>query len=264
MNTDLKLLAIDTAGDACSVALSLRGAMSQRLEVAPNNHSRRVLDMAQALLRQARLEWRQLDALAVDVGPGSFTGVRIGIGAAQGLAYGAGLAVIPVGSLEALACAVAWRGGGGVGGGGNGSGGGGGGGGEGGGEGGETIVLAAIDARMGQVYCGLYGVSPGKPPRALSKPALLAPQAVAVGDHAEIIGIGSGWDRYAPVLRESLHGSAVNWLPDRHPEATSVAQIAVARGLRSAVSPMGLSASYVRDEVAEVSGVGGGTKKTNN
>ena len=244
MNADLKLLAIDTAGDACSVALSLRGAVIQRLEVAPNNHSRRVLDMAQTLLRQARLEWRQLDALAVDVGPGSFTGVRIGIGAAQGLAYGAGLAVIPVGSLEALAGAVAGRGGGE----------GGGGGGGGGGDGGETTVLAAIDARMGQVYCGLYGVSPGKPPRALSEPALLAPQAVAVGGHAEIVGIGSGWDRYAPLLRESLQGSAVNWLPDRHPEATSVAQIAVARGLRSAVSPMGLSASYVRDEVAEVSG----------
>ena len=252
MNADIKLLAIDTAGDACSVALSLRGAVIQRLEVAPNNHSRRVLDMAQALLRQARLEWRQLDALAVDVGPGSFTGVRIGIGAAQGLAYGAGLAVIPVGSLEALACAVGRDGvesgveaGGG-------------------GEGGETTVLAAIDARMGQVYCGLYGVSPGKPPRALREPALLAPQAVTVGGHAEIVGIGSGWDRYAPVLLESLHGSAVNWLPDRHPEATSVAQIAVARGLRNAVSPMGLSASYVRDEVAAVSGFGGGTKKTNN
>ncbi len=250
MNADIKLLAIDTAGDACSVALSLRGAVIQRLEVAPNNHSRRVLDMAQALLRQARLEWRQLDALAVDVGPGSFTGVRIGIGAAQGLAYGAGLAVIPVGSLEALAGAVVWRGGVGVGGGGNGSGVGGGGGG--GGEGGETIVLAAIDARMGQVYCGLYGVSPGKPPRTLRKPALLAPQAVAVGDYAEIVGVGSGWDRYAPLLRDSLQGSAVNWLPDRHPEATSVAQIAVARGLHSAVSPLGLSASYVRDEVAEV------------
>ena len=250
MSADLKLLAIDTAGDACSVALSLRGAVIQRLEVAPNTHSRRVLDMAQALLRQARLEWRQLDALAVDVGPGSFTGVRIGIGAAQGLAYGAGLAVIPVGSLEALAGAVGRRGGVEAGGG---------------GEGGETTVLAAIDARMGQVYCGLYGVSPGKPPRALSEPALLAPQAVEVGGHAEIVGIGSGWDRYAPVFRESLQGSAVNWLPDRHPEATSVAQIAVARGLRNAVSPMGLSASYVRDEVAEVSvGVGGGTKKTNN
>ena len=226
MSGGLKVLAVDTVGEACSVALSVGGEVTQELEIAPNRHSQLALGMAQSLLRRAGFELPELDALAVDVGPGSFTGVRIGIGIAQGLGYGANLAVIPVGSLEALAVGAR----------------------------GEANVLAAIDARMEQVYCALYDVA-DTAPREIAPPTLLAPaevRSLARGD-APITGAGSGWDRYAPAMLESLQGHPVEWLAGRHPEAEKIARIATARGLRHAVSPLRLNASYVRDEVVKVS-----------
>ncbi len=228
--TQLNLLAIDTATESCSVALNLRGAVTQQLEVAPNGHSKLVLGMVQSLLRDAGLNLAELDALAVDMGPGSFTGVRIGIGVAQGLAYGAGLKVIAVGSLEALACAAS----------------------------GET-VLAAIDARMAQVYYGLYdnrcepSDSPANAPRAIIQPALSAPESLAIGSEKEIVGVGSGWDRYGSVMQESLNGSLSKWLAGRYPEAATVSRIAGLRGLSCACSPLQLTAAYIRDEVAQTS-----------
>ena len=243
----LNILAIDTATEACSVALNLHGVVTQRLEIAPNGHSRLVLGMAKTLLQQSELDLKQLDALAVDVGPGSFTGLRIGIGVAQGLGYGAGLKVIPVGSLEALAWAVPHR-----------------------------FVLAAIDARMQQIYYGLYRNPPGNPPdrepQTMIKPALISPQRLVIGDEIiedriigdgdenGIVGVGSGWDRYAPVLLEAANGPVSNgpvsngpmsnWLAGQYPEAATVSRLACARGLQSAVSPLRLSASYIRNDVA--------------
>ena len=229
---ELKILAIDTATEACSVALNLHGAVTQRFEIAPNGHSKLVLDMAESLLKQCGLDLQQLDALAVDVGPGSFTGLRIGVGVAQGLAYGAGRKVIPVGSLEALAHGVFY---------------------EASHEASQATVLAAIDARMGQIYYGLYG-NPKKKPRTLIGPALASPESLAVGDavgdEKTIVGAGSGWDCYAPVMQEALGGSVAKWLAGRHPEAATVSRMAAAAGLESAISPLALSAVYVRDNVA--------------
>ena len=233
---ELKILAIDTATEACSVALNLHGAVTQRFEIAPNGHSQLVLDMAESLLKQCGLDLEQLDALAVDVGPGSFTGLRIGVGVAQGLAYGAGRKVIPVGSLDALAHGVFY-------------------------EASHEVshevphatVLAAIDARMGQIYYGLYG-NPEKKPRTLIGPALASPESLAVGDavgdEKTIVGAGSGWDCYAPVMLEALGGSVAKWLAGHHPEAATVSRMAAAAGLKSAISPLALSAVYVRDNVA--------------
>jgi len=229
--SELNILAFDTVTEACSVALNLRGAVTQRLEVAANGHSRRVLTMAQNLLSACGLSLRELDALAVDIGPGSFTGVRIGIGVAQGLAYGAGLQVIAVNSLEALAEGVLRPGDG-----------------ENDRADAAATVLPAIDARMGQVYCALYGSAA---PGAIIEPALRAPGEVAHGGHANITGLGSGWDRHAPALLEALDGSVSSWLAGRHPQAAGVARIAAARGLQSAVSPLHLRATYIRNEVAQ-------------
>ena len=308
--TDLNILALDTVTEACSVALLARGTVEQRFEVAANRHSRRVLGMAQEVLRARGLALRDLDALAVDVGPGAFTGARIGIGVAQGLAYGADLTVIPVNSLEALAAAVLRPGHGGESGGDE-SGGGDGGGaagaadGVGAGDGdaagdvgaadgvgdaagaGATLALPAIDARMEQVYFGLYSTA-----GALIEPALATPgdaggmTAAAIAKTnapANLTGIGSGWDRHAPALltalenapalqeslhrtvlqeslenapalQESLGKAALEWLPGRHPEAANIARIAAARGLQHAVSPLHLRATYLRIDVAKPAG----------
>ena len=79
----LDLLAIDTATEACSAALVVDGEIEQRLEVTPNGHSGMLLGMVESLLKRRRIDLAHLDAIAVDAGPGSFTGLRIGIGVAQ-------------------------------------------------------------------------------------------------------------------------------------------------------------------------------------
>jgi len=238
--SDLNLLAFDTVTDMCSVALSVGGHVVQ-LQEAGARHSRLALGMAEEILRAAGLEWRDLHALAVDVGPGAFTGARLGIGLAQGLAYGANLPVIPVNSLEALAESA--RGDGDVG-------------------DGDALILPAIDARMAQVYFGLYAAVE------IAPPALAAPAEVGrVLAHAltadSITGVGSGWDQYAPALQESLAKAArtsaprkssklaLKWLPERHPEAATIARLAATRGLAHAVNPLHLRARYLRTAVAK-------------
>jgi tRNA threonylcarbamoyladenosine biosynthesis protein TsaB len=92
----MRLLGIDTATEACTVALWVDGEVRERFEHAPQGHASLVLPMADALLAEAGLRPAALDAVAVGRGPGSFTGVRIGIGVAQGVAFAAGLPVVPV------------------------------------------------------------------------------------------------------------------------------------------------------------------------
>ena len=223
------ILALDTATEACSAALLARGAVTRRLEIAPRGHSELAPQMAEELLREAKLEWAQLDALAVDVGPGAFTGLRIGLGLAQGLAYGAGLRVIPVVSLEALAFAALEKQND---------------------DGGGGEVLAALDARMGQVYYGVYRAAPHGV-ECVARPALAEPQKAQIPrESRRLLGIGGGWDRYAPQLLEAAKGAVEDWRGGQYPLAESAVKLAALRGLRAAVSPLELRACYVRDEVA--------------
>ncbi|VFM95033.1 MAG: tRNA threonylcarbamoyladenosine biosynthesis protein TsaB [Candidatus Kentron sp. G] len=127
----MKIFAIDTATDACSAALHLDGGCREIHELAPRRHAEILLPRIRTLLSEAALSLRDLDALAFGRGPGAFTGVRIATGVIQGLAFGADLPVVPVSSLHALAQG-AWR------------------------ERGEENILAAFDARMGEVYWGAY------------------------------------------------------------------------------------------------------------
>lgn len=124
-----RILAIDTATEACSVALWNNGEKHALFEICPREHTQRILPMVQQVLAESGVTLNQLDALAFGRGPGSFTGVRIGIGIAQGLAMGAELPMIGVSTLATMAQG-AFR------------------------VTGATQVLAAIDARMGEVYWG--------------------------------------------------------------------------------------------------------------
>ncbi len=125
--TQATILALDTSTEACSAALLHQQRISWRYEVAPQAHTRLILPMCEQLLESADVTLSQLDAIAFGRGPGSFTGVRIGIGIAQGLALGAGVPLIPISNLLALAEGTRRR------------------------HQAES-VFTAIDARMGEVY----------------------------------------------------------------------------------------------------------------
>ncbi len=123
----LKILAFDTSTEYCSVALFLDGAIKSREVLAGQRHSELILPMVRQGLAEGGLALTQLDGIAFGAGPGSFTGLRIACGIAQGLAFGADLPVLGVCTLEALAQ-----------------------------EAGGGRVIAALDARMSQIYHAAY------------------------------------------------------------------------------------------------------------
>lgn len=169
-----RILAIDTATEACSVALWNNGEKHALFEICPREHTQRILPMVQQILAESGVSLNQLDALAFGRGPGSFTGVRIGIGIAQGLAMGADLPMIGVSTLATMAQG-AFR------------------------QMGATQVLAAIDARMGEVYWGQYqrqndGVWLGENSEAVFTPERAQQNVMALA--GEWASVGTGWGTY--------------------------------------------------------------------
>ncbi|WP_036771083.1 tRNA (adenosine(37)-N6)-threonylcarbamoyltransferase complex dimerization subunit type 1 TsaB [Photorhabdus australis] len=175
-----RILAIDTATEACSVALWNDGAVLAQFEISPREHTQRILPMVQSVLTEAGISLQQLDALAFGRGPGSFTGVRIGVGIAQGLALGAELPVIGVSTLNTMAQGVFRLTG-------------------------STQVLTAIDARMGEIYWGQYvrnqkGEWQGNETEAVMKPERI--QEIMASLNGAWVVAGTGWQAY-PQLRTS-------------------------------------------------------------
>lgn len=175
-----RILAIDTATEACSVALYDQGETLAHFELCAREHTQRILPLVQQILAEAGLSLKQLDALAFGRGPGSFTGVRIGIGIAQGLSLGAELPLLPVSTLLTMAQG-AYR------------------------QTGAEQVLAAIDARMGEVYWGEFtrntqGVWSGENTETVIKPEQLLTRTVE--RNGRFATVGTGWETYPHLLGE--------------------------------------------------------------
>src|ERR1700676_3186850 len=98
----MRVLALDTATEACSVALLTDAGLVGAWREVGRGHAEQILDMVDAVLSEAGIVLGVLDGIAASVGPGAFTGVRIGVSVAQGLAFGAALPVVAVTTLEAL------------------------------------------------------------------------------------------------------------------------------------------------------------------
>jgi len=222
----VKLLAIETATEACSAALLIDGEIRQRYEIAPREHARRILVMIDSLMADAQLVPAQLDAIAFGRGPGSFIGVRIAAGVTQGIAYSADLAVAPVSTLAAIA---------------QGS--------------GFDNVLVAIDARMGEIYYGQYERAVESTTVALvGEERLVKPEQTALllpNQNQNWYGVGTGWQTYGEVLGRSL--PKVNSSQEHlYPSAESVAQLAmVIVESGQTVSAEQAVPVYLRDRVAE-------------
>ncbi|QOL14739.1 tRNA (adenosine(37)-N6)-threonylcarbamoyltransferase complex dimerization subunit type 1 TsaB [Dickeya dianthicola] len=173
-----RILALDTATEACSVALWNDGEIHSLFEVCPREHTQRVLPMVQQLLAEHGTALSQLDALAFGRGPGSFTGVRIGIGIAQGLALGADLPLLGVSTLATLAQGAHRLTG-------------------------ASRVLTAIDARMGEVYWASYERDERGSWQGEASEAVLAPvqvQSLAASLNGGWATAGTGWQTYPDLL----------------------------------------------------------------
>ena len=176
----MKLLAIETGGQQCSVALAVNGDIRVIGADAPRTDSERLLPMIEEILGAAGIAGRDLDALAFARGPGSFTGVRLGAAAAQGLAFSLDLPVVPVSSLASLALAAYYQSG-------------------------AQRVLTALDARMGEVYWGAYAIEPEGLATPLIEEAVTAPERVELPAEPDgWTGAGSGWDVYGTALTRRL------------------------------------------------------------
>lgn len=217
----MKILALDTSSEACSTALWVDGEVLERFETG-SQHSERILPMVQEVLAQAGHALTQLDAIAFGRGPGSFTGLRIGAGVAQGLAFGANLPVVPVSSLAALAQGVD-----------------------------APRVLAAFDARMRQVYWGAYARNAQGMVELVGEEKVLSPAQVPVPDDAAWVGAGSGWDQYAALLTARLKNHVSAWRAQCFPRASFVARLgAYLHENGTALAPEQALPVYLRDDVA--------------
>lgn len=222
-----KILALETAGESCSVALlddSLPAGQQVRehFEIAPRKQTELALPMVESMLAEAGLSLKQMDCIAFGHGPGAFTGVRVAAAVAQGLAFSSDLPVVGVSTLAACALGVA-------------------------GEGDASRVIACFDARMGELYMGAYQFA-GDQIETVKPDGLFKPDALPVLEGKWCIA-GSGLV-YQDALTTAYDASAC--LPDAHPHAQAVARLALSAYQRGeAVSAEQAQPVYLRDQVIQ-------------
>lgn len=224
----MNLLALDTSSIACSVALLLEDAVTEQHEEQPREHTRLLMPMIRSLLSDSGTELRDLDAIVLGNGPGSFIGMRIAASVAQGLAFGAGLDIVPVSSLAAVAAQVFA----------------------------ETPVQQVVvtqDAHMNEVYLGIFdrdadGVPVVRVPERLHDQGAITELGSAGVEQRAAAGFG--WRRYPELLAANQHllGGEVAVLHPRARFLLSLGRIAVEAG--ATLSPQDVKPAYLRQKVA--------------
>jgi tRNA threonylcarbamoyladenosine biosynthesis protein TsaB len=219
----MNILIIDTATEACSVALEANQHVYKRFEICPQQHSQRILPMIDEVLKEAKVTLQDLDYLAFGRGPGSFTGVRIATGVLQGLALGTGHKVVGISTLAAMAqqAYVQHQ---------------------------KEHVCAAIDARMSEVYFGQYQLQQNVM-TLLGKEQVLPPQegSLLTSNSHTMAGVGTGWQAYpelntgvnTEILTDILYPNALYMLP--------IAKALIANG--QAIEVDDIQPVYLRDKV---------------
>ena len=219
------LLAIETSSELASCALLAGDTVTTREASGVRTHSQSILPMVQALLADAGLALADLDALAFGAGPGSFTGVRTACGITQGLAFGAGLPVVPLVTLDAMALACRERSG-------------------------ASDILVLLDARMGEVYWAQYRYADGW--HTVVAPALCAPEAVAPVPVAGLVACGNGLSAYPAAFADRAFAAA--GLTDILPHARELVRLgALAFAAGQAVDAAAAQPLYLRNKIAYTS-----------
>jgi len=217
----MKILALETSTEFCSVALWQDGVIAEQCELVGQKHSELLMKMLDNLLKKSAVTLAQLDGIAFGKGPGSFTGVRIACGATQGLALGANLPVVGVCTLEALAQAS-----------------------------GKTKVVAALDARMAELYFAVYEKR-GEVWHALVEPCLCKPEDAPALAGNDWFGVGSGFAAHGDTLQAHYARQFQAIDSSQVPQAAAIAQLSVAQFSQG----LGVDAAlalplYLRDKVA--------------
>ena len=214
------ILAIETSSEACSAALSANGVVYERTEHAPRQQSSLILAMVEAVLDEAGLDRSELGAVGFGRGPGAFTGVRIATGIAQGIAYAVDCPAVPVSSLQALAASV------------------------------EGACLVATDARMGEIYCGIYDAQN----QLIGEEHVLKPLDWDLPESGDWVLVGDGWAAYEADLMPKVSHLNVQKSGDDFPQARAILDLtikALARG--EGVPAEQALPVYLRDNVAQKS-----------
>lgn len=217
----MKLLALESSTDLFTAALFLDGRVVEREGAPGASHSDIALPTVRALLEAEGMALHDLSGIAFGAGPGAFTGLRLACSVAQGLAFGAGLPLLGVGSLEALAL-----------------------------EAGAELVYACTDARMNEVYCAAYQMSRGTVEPLLA-PSVAPPRQAPIPPGPGWLGCGSGFAAHGEVLLARL-GAALSAVDAAaRPRAGAVARLAAPRFAQGEALDAALAAPrYVRDKIA--------------
>jgi len=233
-----RVLAVDAATEVCSVALLCDGDVRVRSIEGGRGDAQQLLAMVRELLAEAQVSWSMLNGIAASIGPGAFTGVRISVSVAQGLAFGAGLPVVPVTTLEAMALQVLERHSG--------------------------RAIACLDARMGEVYWGCYAADAARGLIAAGAPRVGPPDSVVLpgpgcwpggvpggeAAGAGVRGIGRGFSAY-PDLAERLGVQLDEQRSRALPNAREIALLGARRLITGGgLDPAELQPLYLRDKVA--------------
>lgn len=196
----MNILALDTCTESCSAALLHRGELFECVEMTQRGHSDLILGMLDNVLSQAGISISAIDALAFGRGPGSFTGVRVGVGVAQGIAFARDIPVIPISSLSAVAQGAA-----------------------------DELnidhIAVAMDARMGEVYCASYQRKNGLV-SLIDKERVCPPENFSPDSERDWVGIGTGWAEYDAILREGFANHLAQVSVSHYPRAASIIKLA--------------------------------------
>ena len=213
----MRFAALETSTEWCSVALSIDGEIVAAERRAGHRHSELALPMLQGLFESRKMQVEDLDAIAFGAGPGSFTGLRIACGLAQGLALPGSLPVIGIPTLEAMAE-----------------------------ECGTDRVVACLDARMREVYYAALEKAGGRW-REVVPVQCVAPDAAPPPPGEGWVGCGNGFAAFPGFLRNKM----TSVKPEIHPSAVAVARLAAPRlAAGEGVDAEAAAPLYIRDKVA--------------
>ena len=227
------ILAFDASGDCCSVTLNLASGFIGTLQSRePRSHAAKLLPFTQTLLDQANCSLADIDAIACSAGPGSFTGLRIALSVAQGLAYASNKSIILINSLAAMVQSVVFTVQ-------------------------PTLCLPLMDARMDEVYWGAYSYD-GFPLDAVAsalmgkKEDFLMQLKILLTQHSSVIALGEGWQT-VPFAQAALKQLNIELINTAEPHSLAVAQLAqvfAAADDGCLIDPQKADLFYCRDAVA--------------